>query len=144
MGYTLTVEVDCPYCGELAALVDSKTVYRKSYGNIWLCTPCQAWVGVHRDDGKNRPLGTLANAETRFARQMAHDRFDPLWKNLLGEGRSKNKVRGEVYAWLARHLGIPAEDCHIALFDLKTCVRVVEICVRESYNVTGIPERQEA
>lgn len=134
MRYTLAVEVECPYCGRLAGLVDSKEVYRESHGMIWMCRPCKAWVGVHKNDGKNRPLGTLANAETRHARRMAHARFDPVWQDRLGKGKSKNQVRNAVYRWLAEHLGIPAEQCHIALFDLKTCVKVIEICVRETYN----------
>lgn len=127
------MEVECPYCGRLAGLVDSKEVYGKSYGMIWMCHPCQAWVGVHKNDGQNRPLGTLANAETRHARRMAHARFDPIWQARLDGGKSKNKVRNEVYRWLAGHLGTPVEQCHIAMFDLPTCVRVIEICVKESY-----------
>jgi hypothetical protein len=127
-------EVDCPYCGKSAGLVDSADIYGKSYGMVWTCPPCDAWVGVHKNDGKNRPLGTLANAETRHARKMAHERFDPLWKSRLRKGKSKNKLRGEAYTWLAGHLGIPVTECHIGLFDLKTCVRVIEICVRETYN----------
>jgi len=128
------MEVDCPYCGRVARLVDSKAIYRESHGMVWLCDPCRAWVGVHKNDGKNRPLGTLANSETRVARRMAHERFDPLWRARLSKSRPKYKVRGEAYTWLAERLGIPVDDCHIALFDLKTCVRVVEICVLEPYN----------
>jgi uncharacterized protein DUF3268 len=127
------MEVECPYCGKPAGLVDSKEVYRESYGNIWLCRPCQAWVGVHKNDGKNRPLGTLANSETRHARKMAHARFDPLWQTRQGKHGSKGKVRSEAYAWLSGHLGIPVNDCHIAMFDLKTCVRVIEVCVQQPY-----------
>lgn len=125
--------IECPHCGKLAGLVDSKEVYRESHGMIWICRPCKAWVGVHKGDGQNRPLGTLANAETRHARKMAHKRFDPLWQARVGNGISKNKARTEAYAWLAGHLGIPAEACHIAMFDLETCVRVIEICAREQY-----------
>jgi len=128
------MEIECPYCGKLAALVDSSAVYKNSYGMIWLCQPCQAWVGVHKNDGENRPLGTLANDETRHARTMAHKRVDPIWQSRHGQGLSKNKVRGSVYAWLAKELGIDPEDCHIGLFDLKTCVRVIEICATRQYD----------
>ena len=123
------MEVECPYCCKPAVLVDSSAIYKKSYGMIWLCQPCQAWVGVHKNDGKNRPLGTLANEETRHARRMAHGAFDPLWKADLDKGEPKHKVRARVYVWLAKELGIEKKDCHIGLFDLKTCVRVIEICV---------------
>jgi len=127
------MDVECPYCGKLAGLVDSKEVYRESHGNIWMCRPCQAWVGVHKNDGKNRPLGSLANAETRQARKMAHARFDPIWQERVGKQGAKQQVRGGAYAWLASHLGLHVDQCHIALFDLATCVRVIEICVSETY-----------
>jgi hypothetical protein len=56
--------VTCPYCGQPAIYVDSAAVYRiGSYGMIYLCRPCQAWVGVH--PGTDQPLGRLANAELR-------------------------------------------------------------------------------
>ena len=118
------MEVECPYCDRLAVLTDSSEVYSRSFGTIWLCAPCKAWVGVHK------------NSETRHARKMAHARFDPLWQNRPA-GTPKGKARSAAYAWLADHLGIPVKDCHIGLFDLKTCVRVIEICVQQTY--TGPP-----
>jgi len=127
------MDLECQYCGRTAYLIDSAELFEKSYGMVWACQPCGAWVGVHKGDGKNRPLGTLANAETRHARKMAHSRFDPIWQSRLGKGKAKWKVRSGAYAWLAEHLGIPTDQCHIAMFDLKTCVRVVEVCATETY-----------
>lgn len=124
------MDVECPYCGKLAGLVDSATIFKKSYGMIWLCRPCEAWVGVHKNDGKNRPLGTPANAETRHARSMAHQIFDPLWKAARKPGEAPSRVRGRFYGWLAKELEIDKKHCHIGLFDLKTCVRVIEICAK--------------
>lgn len=50
----------CPYCGCFAEFVDSSCVYNgKSYGMIYLCRPCVAWVGVHK--GTDNALGRLAN-----------------------------------------------------------------------------------
>lgn len=66
-------EVICPYCGRSAEFVDSIAVYRRSYGMIYLCRPCDAYVGVHgRSD---TPLGRLANAELRRWKIAAHDAF---------------------------------------------------------------------
>lgn len=124
------MEVFCPYCEANAVLIDSAQIHGRSFGKVWACMPCGAWVGVHKSD--NRPLGTLANAETRYARSMAHSRFDPLWTSQLSENEPKNRTRGRAYSWLAERLGIPVQECHIGLFDLATCVRVVEICARES------------
>ena len=56
-------EVYCDYCGRRPEYVDSAVSYGKSYGMTLLCSPCNAYVGVH--DGTNKPLGRLANAELR-------------------------------------------------------------------------------
>lgn len=53
-------EVYCDYCGRRAEFVDSKIVYGKSYGMMYLCRHCMAYVGVHK--GTSRPLGRLADA----------------------------------------------------------------------------------
>ena len=49
-------EVYCDYCGRRAEFVDSKVIYGKSYGMIYLCRCCPgyAYVGVH----KGTDLGT--------------------------------------------------------------------------------------
>lgn len=113
----------CPYCNEPPVLVDGAEVYHgRSYGKIWLCRPCQAWVGVHK--GTDQPLGRLANKELREWKIKAHAAFDPRWK-----GKSD---RREAYGWLAEQLGIEREKAHIGMFDVETCKRVVELCSKES------------
>lgn len=123
--------VQCPYCGAAAPLVTGADVYphRRDLHEIFLyrCTPCDAWVGCHR--GTTRPLGRLANAELRRAKQAAHAAFDPLWRHRAGI-RTARMPRAKAYAWLARELGIEAADCHIGMFDVATCRRVVEVCAR--------------
>ena len=57
-------KVYCDYCGRQAEYVDSKVVYGKSYGMMYLCRNCMAYVGVHK--GTDKPLGRLANAELRY------------------------------------------------------------------------------
>lgn len=75
----------CDYCGGKVIFTDSAIVYHgKSYGNIYYCTNCGAYVGVH--DGTKKPLGTLANAALRSKRREAHT-FAPMEKK--GEGREK-------------------------------------------------------
>lgn len=82
-------EVYCDYCGRRAEFVDSKVIYGKSYGMIYLCRCCPgyAYVGVHK--GTDRPLGRLADMELRELKKLAHAAFDPLWK----EGRFKGHRR---------------------------------------------------
>lgn len=68
-------KVHCDYCGRRAEYVDSKVIYGKSYGMIYLCRNCMAYVGVHK--GSDKPLGRLANAQLRHWKKEAHAAFDP-------------------------------------------------------------------
>lgn len=130
----------CPYCQQPAQLATGAEIYRNRDDlaalSFWACFPCGAYVGCHKrgawfyragkkvvSDG-TEPLGRLANAELRAAKQAAHAAFDPTWMNT-------GQPRKTAYAWLAHKLGIPVEDCHIGEFDVDRCRLVVEICKRE-------------
>ena len=99
-------KVYCDYCGRQAEYVDSKVVYGKSYGMMYLCRNCMAYVGVHK--GTDKPLGRLANAELRYWKKRAHAVFDPLWQR----GRFRGH-RNAAYGWLAQKMGLPVEKTHI-------------------------------
>lgn len=120
----------CPYCGQDAVLHrTSMHVFRRDYGPIWECPSCSARVGCH--PGSTVPLGGLANAAARKARSDAHAAFDRLWYAKIGrDGCSKHEARSAAYAWLAKQLGITAQDCHIGQFDRVMCILVVDICQR--------------
>lgn len=107
----------CPYCKEKTQYVDSAIIYGKSYGMIYLCKPCDAYTGVHK--GTDKALGRLANKELRYWKKQAHKYFDILWK----EGDEK---RGDVYKRLAKELDIPIDYCHIGMFSIETCKKVIE------------------
>jgi hypothetical protein len=102
--------------------VAGTTIYphRKDLAKVafFLCRPCDAYVGTHHKTG--RPLGTLANAELRAARKRAHAAFDPSWKQTV-------LSRSDAYAVLAVKLGIDYDVCHIGMFDLETCQKVIEL-----------------
>ena len=115
------MSVVCPYCESESELVRSSEVYAKDYGWIYLCRPCKAWVGCH-GNGK-KPLGRLANSELRKWKMTAHGAFDHIWK-------SRKMRRGQAYGWLAEQLGIDNKDCHVGMFDVETCKRVVDVCER--------------
>lgn len=137
-------EVICPYCGKPAEYVSSTEIYGgRDYGMAYLCRADKAYVGVHK--GTDRPLGRLANKELRQWKQKAHAAFDPLWEAKFkkrhggGEGKSgrpggphykKAYARNSAYKWLANELEIPRPDCHIGMFDVEQCKRVVELCSR--------------
>lgn len=127
------MSVQCPYCGADANLVRGDVVYphRPDLHDLkfWTCDPCFAWVGTHR--GTDEPLGRLANAELRKAKIAAHAAFDPLWRRKMQrDGCSKGKARRAGYTWLAGQLGIEFNDCHIGMFDVSMCERVVDLCGR--------------
>lgn len=130
-------KVICPYCSQRAELIDSAKVYNgRSYGLIWACLPCEAWVGVHKNSPDNKPLGRLANAELRAAKMAAHACFDPLWKNGIMR-------RSDAYEWLARQLGIHPATCHIGMFDVDRCRRVAWACSAENENYQKIINRED-
>jgi len=122
------VSVECPYCGQEAELVGGDVIYPYRPDlfakRFWQCAPCHAYVGCHKDTGE--PLGRLANAELRRAKMAAHAAFDPLWRTF--PKKERNVRRKRAYAWLAKALGIPREECHIGMFDVDMCYRVIEIC----------------
>lgn len=134
----------CPYCGRATELVDSEVIYGKSYGMIYLCRPCDAYVGVNKVTGLS--LGRLANKELRKAKIEAHKWFDQIARTSL-----VNKVyneyipgvsnRNKAYMWLSRELGIPLDRCHIGMFDVEDCelvdgVVVCKECI-EAYEKDG-------
>lgn len=121
----------CPYCGKPTEFVDSSVIYGRSYGMIYLCRDCRAYVGVHK--GTDQALGRLANAELREAKKEAHFYFDQIAKtNLINKIWKKHipntSNRSKAYLWLSSQLGIPHEVCHIGMFDVDNCKRVIELC----------------
>lgn len=117
----------CPYCQMRTILVKGDELYhgRRDLANknFWLCKPCDAYVGCHREGIE--PLGTPANAKLRQLRGQAHGVFDLLWRE------HPRRTRRDAYAWLGKKLKIPQQlrsrDCHIAMFDEKTCRRVIKV-----------------
>lgn len=114
-------KVICDYCGKPAQFVDSAIVYHgHSYGMIYYCHDCNAWVGCHKDS--DAPLGRLANAELRNWKRGAHAVFDPLWRRRIIGNRQK------AYAWLSEQMGLPPEKTHIGMFDVDQCKQVIRLC----------------
>lgn len=141
--------VICPYCEDPAKLVKGSHVYphrRDLAGkDFWRCDPCDAHVGCH--PGSVDPLGALANAEIRRARQHCHRAFDPLWQDAWRlpvyqidahvDPRERRRAiksirraaRTRSYRWLANQLGIDPEDCHIGhMTDLEQLRAIYRLC----------------
>lgn len=116
------IEVVCDYCGSSAKLIDSKVVYGRSYGNIYLCSAypnCDSYVGVHKGD--NWPKGRLANAELRELKKKAHNVFDKIWRN--GE-----LTRVEAYKLLQTKMKLKKFQTHIGEFNIAQCNEAILIC----------------
>lgn len=109
----------CPYCGCLSEYVDSAKIYGRSYGMIYACFKCDAWVGVHR--GTDIAKGRLANRNLRQWKIKAHEAFDRIWK-------SKKLQRSNAYYWLSIKMGLPREMTHIGMFNEEQCKQVIKIC----------------
>jgi len=125
------LEVKCPYCDGDAELVESNVVYKPwhDYGKLWLCRHCWAYTGTHSNSKRHVPKGRLANKELREWKIKAHAAFDPLWNRKISkEGCSKSQARKAGYKWLAEKVGVELKKCHIGIFDVDQCMKVVEIC----------------
>jgi len=109
--------VICPYCSKEAKLVDSSVVYRRSYGMIWYCKPCDAYVGVHKNSKDHKPMGNLANWELRSWRMRVHEEFDKLW-------RSGKIERKEAYGLIQTLMNMTPAEAHIGKFNVEQCKRL--------------------
>lgn len=117
----------CPYCSGKV----SKTRGR-GYGATHDCIDCGAYVGCHRAGrNKGRPLGTVANAEDRKLRGVAHRLFDSLWRRKMRrDSCGQSTARSAAYSWLAREMGIPKKECHMAMMQSDRLNLVISICQR--------------
>lgn len=118
----------CPYCGKASELIDSIEVYGKSYGNMYICRDCNAYVGCY--SGTDVALGRLANEELRKAKQRAHHYLDQLWSPNIHK-------RYSIYKWLSTALGIPRNLTHIGMSDVDQCNRIAELSI-EKLQAEGI------
>ena len=122
----------CPYCLKVSKLESSSIVYGgNDYGPIFICVDypeCDAYVGIHK--GTTKPLGRLANKELREYKKLAHSFFDPIWQKYVNKYKnlSKKSIRAKAYKWLAANLNIGIAECHIGMFDIDMCKKVIDIC----------------
>ena len=110
----------CPYCGNPTELVDSSEIYGQAYGGMcYYCVPCQAWVGCHKDSTKS--LGRLADKNLRKLKHLAHEAFDPIWKDGY-------MSRSEAYLMLSRAFELPIGQTHIGMFNEELCRETIKFC----------------
>ena len=107
-------------------MIDSAEIYNgTSYGPIYICRPCNAYVGTHKFTDK--PLGRLANAELRELKKQAHEVFDKIWKLKYKRGRH------QAYYWLSKQLERPFDYTHIGMMDEESCRKTIAVSKKYLY-----------
>ena len=117
----------CFYCRGLCDFVDSKEVYRESYGMIYICRPCQAWVNTH-NNSSDHSLGFVAKKPLRALRNLAHKWFDPLWEKKVSQGTKRKQAQSLARQWMAGFLNIAIEEAHIGMCTEEQCLKIIEMC----------------
>jgi len=123
------IPTECPHCAGRVECVKNSEIYNgMEYGDwpwAYLCRnqECGAYVGLH--PFTSIPLGTLATFEIREARKVAKGHFMKLhWPS---HAKAPFKTRTEAYVWLREAMGLSAEDCHFALFNVKQCMDAIAL-----------------
>lgn len=112
--------IDCS-CGGIAQLTTGREIYPHRpdlFDFSFFKCGCGAYVGCHK--GTRKPLGTPANEELRKLRMDCHHRFDKIWK----DGKTP---RSTAYTWLGKLLKLEKKQNHIAMFDVETCKKLLQI-----------------
>lgn len=115
VGFETMIYLRCPYCHIDTEYVDSSVVYGKSYGMIYRCPRCGAFVGTHK--GTKIPLGTPANEELRKLRKDTHGIFDVIWQ-------SGQMSRTQLYKKAAEAFNV--KELHIGNLNLQGCLQLIE------------------
>jgi hypothetical protein len=123
----------CCYCNKPSKKVTGKDIYphRKDLHSkiFYACSNCKAYVGCH--GGTDKPLGRLADAKLRRAKNEAHTAFDALWRNRVFI------TRKQAYTWLSEAMGVTEDLCHIGMFDVDQCAKVAIVSYRKMLEATG-------
>lgn len=135
----LPIPTVCPHCGGKVECVSNAEIYNGTEYGEWswayLCRnkDCGAYVGLHPFTAL--PLGTLATFEIREARKVAKTHFNklfaPPWQKGKAQLKYKFKDRTEAYAWLQLAMGLPASECHFAMFDVAQCMKAIEVILEK-------------
>jgi hypothetical protein len=125
----------CDYCGAPATLAragDENYPYREDHGPLWMCAPCQAWIGVFPRSKRNVPLGRLADARLRELKTLLYDALEPLAQaKVRRDGCNVFEARAKGIRWIAQEIGVESpEKQSIHTFDAEQCERAVEAIQR--------------
>lgn len=105
----------------------NSVIYGREFGDypfIYLCNDCRSYVGLHPNTSS--PLGTLADEETRQARNIIKKRFIS-WYKFNGYSR------GKAYKDLSKMMGISQRECHFGWFCLSALKEVDRLMKLEGF-----------
>ncbi|MEM5343993.1 zinc-finger-containing protein [Paraburkholderia azotifigens] len=115
----------CDYCGAKAVLAragDEIYPYRDDHGPVWVCAPCQAWIGIPARSTRHVPLGRLADAALRDAKSRLHDTLEPLVAGKVRrDGVNAFEARAKAIRWVATELGFDPLPNSIHMLSLDQC-----------------------
>jgi hypothetical protein len=96
--------------------------FRENHGPVWICPPCQAWIGIHSRSTRNVPLGRLADAALRDAKGRLHDALEPL---AAAKARRDHvtvfEARARALRWVSTELGFDTPPSSIHFLTLAQC-----------------------
>lgn len=110
---------------------DESYPYREDHGRLWICTPCQAWIGIHSRSTRNVPLGRLADSLLRNAKSRLHDSLEPLVTGKIRRDQvNPFEARAKAVRWVATELGfepMPGTIHHLSLEQCEQAIRYIEV-----------------
>ncbi|WP_455289612.1 zinc-finger-containing protein [Cupriavidus necator] len=120
---------DCDYCGMRARLVnpgDDGYPYAEDFGALWICSTCQAWIGVHGRSKHQTPLGRLANAALRDAKNRLHAALQPLVEaKMRRDGINVFEARGKALKWLITSMNLASAKVSVHALSLEQCEQAI-------------------
>ncbi len=94
---------------------------------MWICAPCQAWIGVRARSKQHTPLGRLADAALREEKSRLHDTLEPLVAaKMRRDGVNAFEARGKAMKWLIASLHLPVENPSIHALSLEECEQAIQ------------------
>ena len=106
----------CPYCKSKGLLENKK----------WVCSSCED-VSVGTYNGSTRPLGVMADRDTRAWRVRVHDELSYKWEY----GQSKD----EFYGWIGTTLKRGNKPSTIANLNTQECKILIREGRKELYQM---------
>ncbi|WP_434034808.1 zinc-finger-containing protein [Cupriavidus sp. a3] len=120
----------CDSCGGKAVLArmgEAAYPYQEDHGPVWICPPCQAWIGVRARSKHHTPLGRLADAALREKKSQLHDALEPLVAaKMRRDGVNAFEARGKAMKWLIASLDLPIDSPTIHALSLEQCEQALQ------------------